>query len=200
MNLSKTAHLTHLRASIAQAASAGNTERQQILKALLSCWNKKGSFLSFAPFLEDDTDRVVQWFVADAFAYAKDEQVVELLMKAAVASINQNYRSTLIWPCIRYDCTKHLEFFTEFILRCSDPGEAMLAGVFVIEAMQGPFEPHTLKQTVHKLLTQDNPATDAAGKLQHEVFRVQAAHALLNKYFGQIDKDWNEDLANATPR
>ncbi|GAA3917972.1 hypothetical protein [Hymenobacter algoricola] len=192
MNLSKKAHLADLRSDIAQAAASGNAERQKTLRALLSCWNRKESFLPFAPLLEDGTDRDVQYFVADAFAYAKDEQVLVPLMQAAVAPVNHNYSSTLIWPCGKYDCTKHLAFFVDFMLRCADPGEAMWACVDVIEAMRGPFEPTYLKHTVHRLLTEENPATEADMRVQHEVFRVQAASALLDRYYVQVHKQWDE--------
>jgi hypothetical protein len=190
MNLSKKSHLTELRKSIKQAASEGKFERYQTLVSLLNCWKQGGDFLVFAPILGDGTDREVQYLVADAFAYANNESLLPLLMKSAVAPINELYRSTLIWPCGRYDCTRHLDFFVGLLLKCTDPGEAMVACVDVIEAMRGPFEPNIVKRNVRRLLTKNNPATNKAMKVQLELFRTQAAYALLDKYYTQVDKQW----------
>ncbi|WP_229728822.1 hypothetical protein [Hymenobacter glacieicola] len=76
------------------------------------------------------------------------------------------------------------------MLRCIDPGEAMLACVDVIEAMQGPFEPQSLKRNVCRLLNHHHPVVDSSMQLQHELFRTQAAYTLLGKYFTQVDKQW----------
>jgi hypothetical protein len=190
MNLSKKAHLADLNESIKQAAAKGGTERHRTLAALLECWRKKQSFLPFAPLLQDTTDRDVQFFVADAFAYANDEKVIKPLMKAAVSPANEGYRSTYIWPCGKYDCTKHLSFFVNFMVKCVDPGEAMLACVDVIEAMKGPFKSNNLKANVRRLLGQENRAVEADMRVQHELFRMQAAYALLDKYYSQVDEEW----------
>lgn len=190
MNLSKKAHLTDLRESIAQAALTGNTAQHDILLPLLECWKKQQSFRSFAPLLEDSSDRVVHFFVADAFAFANDEKLLKPLMKAAVAPVNRNYSATYIWPCGKYDCTKHLSFFVNFMTKCVDPGEAMVACLEVFEAMNGPFKPNNLKANVRRLLMQSNPALEDSLEAQHELFRTQAAYTLLDKYYSQIDAEW----------
>ena len=136
MNLSKKAHLSELRKHINSSAKDGLTDRHRVLKEILDCWNKKQSLLRFAYFLEEDSDRVVQSFVAEAFAYANDTKVLKHLMKATIAPNNSNYNSTFIWPCANYNCTKHLSFFVSYISKNDEPNEAMLACVYVIETMK----------------------------------------------------------------
>ena len=189
MNLSKKAHLSELREYINSSAKDGLTDRHRVLKEILDCWNKKQSLLRFACFLEEDSDRVVQSFVAEAFAYANDTKVLRHLMKAAIAPNNSNYNSTFIWPCANYDCTKHLKFFINYISKNNDPSEAMLACVEVIKEMKGPFEPNSLKKNVRTLLSSNKASVHDEFRALRELLRTQAAYALLDKYFDQVNKE-----------
>ncbi|WP_126546988.1 hypothetical protein [Hymenobacter amundsenii] len=62
----------------------------------------------------------------------------------------------------------------------------------VIEAMKGPFAPVAVKRAIAQLLRPTQ--TLLAGDTQAELFRVQAAYALLDTYFGQVDRDWKNDV------
>lgn len=189
MNLTKKAHLSELRKYITTSTRDRLIDRHRVLKSILDCWKKKQSLLHFAYFLEDKSDRVVQSFVAEAFAYANDERVLKHLMNAAIAPDNNNYNSTFIWPCAKYDCTKYLNFFVNYISKNDEPNEAMLACVDVIEEMKGPFEPNSLKRNVRTLLSSNKASVRDEFRALRELLRTQAAYALLDKYFGQVDKE-----------
>ena len=110
-------------------------------------------------------------------------------MNAAIAPDNNNYNSTFIWPCAKYDCTKYLNFFVNYISKNDEPNEAMLACVDVIEEMKGPFEPNSLKRNVRTLLSSNKASVRDEFRALRELLRTQAAYALLDKYFGQVDKE-----------
>ncbi|AIZ64438.1 hypothetical protein PK28_13530 [Hymenobacter sp. DG25B] len=192
MNLTKKEHLSSLRQSIREAKATGDNAQLNALTQVLSFWKEKSSVLQLAALLTPLYDRVIHFFVADAFAHAKDATVVPLLLAAARAPENINYRATFIWPCIKYDCTEYLDFFIDFLLQYDDPDEATLACVYVIKAMKGPFEPKQVKASITALLQRNSNLTTHDLALQDEVFTVQAAYALLDKYFAQIDSKWKD--------
>jgi hypothetical protein len=87
--------------------------------------------------LKPSTTQVAKHFIATLLGGAKDERVIRPLMRAANDRDNENYSSNFIWPLEKYDCTKYLDFFVDFMLKSDDPNEAVLACFYVIEAMKG---------------------------------------------------------------
>ena len=61
--------------------------------------------------LKASTEHKVQHFISDVFGTAKDERVVQALIKLAQMPDNTNYRCNFLWPLAKYDCTKHISFF-----------------------------------------------------------------------------------------
>ncbi len=134
-----------------------------------------------------------KWFIGRVFGAAKDERVIRPLMRAALAPENENYNSNFIWPLENYDCTQYLNFFVQFMLKCEDPGEAMLACSYVISAMKGPFNPSVVKKNIRKLLGRSIlPAdSDPQMALQSEHFKMSAADDLMSKYFLQVAREYH---------
>lgn len=98
--------------------------------------------------LKVSSQRDTQWFISKVFGTVKDERVIQPLMRAAQASENKNYRSTFLWALEKYDCTKHLSFFVNFITELDDPDEAMMVSIEIIRAMKGPFEPILARKSI----------------------------------------------------
>ena len=113
-------------------------------------------------------------------------------MKAALAPENENYNSVYFWNCSEYDCTAHLNFFVKFLLESKDPGESMVACMTVIEEMQGPFDSEVVTKVIPKLLLRKRSHLEPKLQKQDELFTIQAAYALLDKYFSQVDAIWKD--------
>lgn len=107
-------------------------------------------------------------------------------MQAAIASENKNYSSNFLWPLEKFDCTKQLDFFVNFMLRGGDPDEAMLACLYAIMAMDGPFKPAIVKKNIKKLLGKSKLQTEPDMELQAEHFKMSAADYLMSTYFNQV--------------
>lgn len=107
------------------------------------------------------TTQVAKHYIAAVLGSVKDPRAIRPLMQAAVSPENENYSSNFLWPLEKYDCTRHLDFFVNFLLDHDDPGEAAFACGYVIAAMRGPFEPQKVKRNIRSLLTakpiQDEP-------------------------------------------
>ncbi|RTQ46503.1 hypothetical protein EJV47_21350 [Hymenobacter gummosus] len=131
-----------------------------------------------------------KYFISRLFETVQDERVLRPLMRAIADPANAGYTANFIWACSAYDCTRHLPFFVRLLLHSTDPGEPVVACLHVLDYMQGPFEPATLKRCVAQLLRRNGPrlVTDSTLYLQDELFTTQAAHILLDKYFTQVDK------------
>jgi hypothetical protein len=149
--------------------------------------------------LKVTTTQEAKHFIAAILGSTKDLRVIQPLMQAAVAPENENYNSNFLWPLEKFDCTKHLNFFVNFMLSRNDPGEAMLACSYVIMAMKGPFVAQNVKKNIKKLLnarpTQDDPDL----QLQAEHFLMGAADHLMEQYFLQVARAYHRKPATPTP-
>jgi hypothetical protein len=141
--------------------------------------------------LKPSTTQIAKHFIATLLGGAREERVIRPLMQAAIAPENENYSSNFLWPLEKYDCTNHLDFFVNFMLKSDDPGEAVLACSYVIEAMKGPFKPATVKRNIRKLLGKSKAQTEPDMELMAEHFRMSAADALMSKYFLQVAKEFH---------
>lgn len=142
--------------------------------------------------LKSSTQRETQWFIGKVFGTAKDERVIRPLMKAAQDPANENYQTRFLWPLEHYDCTQHLNFFVDFMLKCEDPSESMLACFYVIAAMKGPFEATVVKRNIRKLLRPTPPLPEQDMALQSEHFKMSAADYLMSAYFLQIGRQYHK--------
>ncbi|WP_135399204.1 hypothetical protein [Hymenobacter metallicola] len=142
--------------------------------------------------LETATSRITQAFVAEVLGAAGDKRVLKPLMRAVAHPANVRYTSQLLWACSRYDCSAHLAFFVRFLLTRAEADEGMMWAMAVIENMKGPFAPAAVKRAIAQLLRPKQQLLSA--DTQAELFRVQAAYALLDRYFGQVDQDWKKEL------
>ncbi|MFD1468227.1 hypothetical protein ACFQ48_08330 [Hymenobacter caeli] len=141
------------------------------------------------PVLQQET----KWFITTIFESVRDERIIRPLMRAMQAPENTKCRSFFLWPLIKYDCTKHLKFFVNFIDKLDEPGEAMMVSIEVIRAMKGPFEPILARKSIRKLLAETTVLMDAETKMQTEAFRLEAADFIMAKYFNQTRKAfWQE--------
>ncbi|OUJ70010.1 hypothetical protein [Hymenobacter crusticola] len=143
--------------------------------------------------LQRATSHVTKHYIAEAFGAAQDPRVVPVLIRAAKLPLNQDYNATYFWACEHYDCSAYLPFFVQFLLQSQDAGEAMMACVAVIEAMKGPFTSPLVKRAITKLLQERRPAMVGELQAQHALFRTQAAYALLDTYFDQVNQAWKTE-------
>lgn len=132
-----------------------------------------------------------KYFIAAVLGSAQDVRSIRPLMQAAIAPENENYRSNFLWPLEKFDCTKYLDFFVNFMLSQDDPGEAMLACSHIIMAMKGPFVAQNIKKNIKKLLNTQPTQDDPAMQLQAEHFRMGAAEHLMEKYFLQVAREYH---------
>lgn len=188
--------LRQLKSVIAKAKALDNkelhAELNQILAAMKHPWPK--AFRLLSKLLQCASSQTTKHYIADLFGEAKDPQVLKPLMRAAKASENREYSANFLFPCAQYDCTSHVNFFVQFLLNCKDPGEAMAGCVHVIEEMEGPFDPDITRRNVAKLLGRDRSMIPGDLQTQDEVLTLQAAYALLDKYFSQVDRQWKLEL------
>ncbi|GAA4045556.1 hypothetical protein GCM10022409_34490 [Hymenobacter glaciei] len=127
--------------------------------------------------------RTTKWFITKVLESIKDERIIRPMMRAAQAPENAEVRSYFLWPLIKYDCTKHLAYFVNFIVKIEDPGEAMMICIMIIRAMKGPFEPELARKSIRKLLAETKRPADMEMKVQTEAFRLEAADFIMAKYF-----------------
>lgn len=137
------------------------------------------------------TTQEAKHFIAAVLGSAKDPRIIRPLMRAVIAPENENYSSNFLWPLEKVDCTKHLDFFVNFMLSQDDPGEAMLACGYVIAAMKGPFPALKVKRNIKKLLAAKPIQGEPAMQLQAEHFRMGAADYLLEQYFLQVARAYH---------
>ena len=142
--------------------------------------------------LKVTTTQEAKHFIAAVLGSAKDPRAILPLMQAAVALENEDYRSNFLWPLEKFDCTKHLDFFVNFMIAQNDPGEAMLACGYVIAAMQGPFDAQKVKRNIRKLLAARAIQDEPAMQLQAEHFRMGAADYLMSAYFLQVGRQYHK--------
>jgi hypothetical protein len=135
--------------------------------------------------------QVAKHFIAAFLGSSRDSRAIRPLMQAAVAPENENYSSNFLWPLEKFDCTKHLDFFVNFMLSQADPDEAMCACGYVIAAMQGPFNAQKVKRAIRKLLAAKPIRDDSAMQLQAEHFRMGAAEHLMERYFLQVAREYH---------
>jgi hypothetical protein len=187
--------LQQLKASIGEAKAENDEllqdELQQIISAIQQPWNKELRVLS--TLLQKASSHVTKHYIAEIFGKAKDSKVLKPLMRAALAPENENYNSVYFWNCSEYDCTAHINFFVKFLLESEDPGESMVACITVIEEMQGPFDSEVITKIIPKLLRCNRSHLDVELQKQDELFTIQAAYALLDKYFSQVDAIWKDE-------
>jgi hypothetical protein len=187
--------LQQLKSSISEAKAKKEfsllEELQQVAVAMQQPWTH--TFLVLSRLLKDAKSHVTKHYIADIFGQSKDSKVLKPLMQAALAPENESYNSVYFWNCSEYDCTRHISFFVKFLIESQDPGEAMIACMTVIEEMQGPFKSEIIARNITKLLRRNRNYLEPELQRQDELFTIQAAYALLDKYFSQIDTDWKSD-------
>lgn len=150
-------------------------------------------------FLNPALQQETKWFITMVFESVRDERIIRPLMRAAQAPENAKCKSYFLWPLTKYDCTKHLSFFVNFIAKLDEPGEAMMVSIEVIRAMKGPFEPVLARKSIRKLLAEIKVPMDAETKLQTEAFRLEAADFIMAKYFNCTRKAfWQERNGSVT--
>jgi hypothetical protein len=149
----------------------------------------------FIKLLKLVTEQAPKHFIAHALGLSNDKRAIRPLIRAARAIENEGYRANFLWPLENYDCTKHLDFFVNFMLNRDDPGEAMLACGYVIAAMNGPFDAQKVKRNIRKLLAAKSIQDEPAMQLQAEHFRMGAADYLMSAYFLQIGRQYHKKPA-----
>jgi hypothetical protein len=142
------------------------------------------------------TTQVAKHFIAAVLGSSKDPRAIRPLMRAAVAPENENYSSNFLWPLEKFDCTKHLDFFVNFMVGRNDPGEAMLACGYVVAAMKGPFDAQKVKRGIRRLLAAKPIEAEPDILLQAEHFRVGAADHLMSAYFLQVARQYHKKSPN----
>ena len=145
--------------------------------------------------LKQASGHVTTHYLAQLLGMARDPRVLRPLMRAAVNPANAGYNARYLWACAEYDCSTHLPFFVRFLLTHPEADESMLAAVTAIEAMKGPFAPAAVKKAIIRLLDAKRRAVAAPSEpLLTELFLVQAAYALLDKYFDRVDQDVKKEV------
>jgi hypothetical protein len=184
--------LQQLRTSLDNANAEGNDALAAELSQVRHAVQRKSSPLDLVPLLDTATSPITKSFIAEIMGVASDARVLKPLMQAAASPANVRYTSWFLLACARYDCSAYLPFFVRFLLTRVEADEGMLSALEVIQGMKGPFEPATVKGAVARLLRpkQQLLALDK----QAELFRVQAAHALLDTYFDQVNHDWKTEV------
>lgn len=151
---------------------------------------RKSSPLDLGPLLGTATSQITKSFIAEIMGAAGDARVLKPLMQAVASPANVRHTSWFLLACARYDCSAHLSFFVRFLLTRTEADEGMLSALEVIQGMKGPFEPAAVKSAIARLLRPKQPLLVLDKRA--ELFRVQAAHALLDAYFDQVDGDWKD--------
>ncbi len=145
--------------------------------------------------LKGSAERKVQHLIADVFGTAKDERVIHVLLSLAKLPDNRNYKCNLLWPLIKYDCTKHLSFFVNLIMEQDGYNEVMWVCIEVIRTMKGPFEPAVARRNIRKLLGEVKFPLDESCKTEVAALRLEAADSIMAKYFNHTLKtfwtNWN---------
>jgi hypothetical protein len=185
--------LQELRIALDQANAEGNDALAAELSQIRHAVQGKTSPLTLVPLLDTAASQITKSFVAEVLGAAGDVRVLKPLMRAAVNPANTNYTARYLLACARYDCSAHLAFFVRFLLTRPEADESMLSAMEVIEAMKGPFAPVAVKGAITRLLHPKGQARALANDSQAELFRVQAAYALLDKYFDQVDQAWKNE-------
>lgn len=150
-------------------------------------------------FLTPDLQHSTKWFIAQVFEKIRDERIIRPMMRAAAAPENDGYRANFLWPLLKYDCTEHLKFFTDFIVTLPNPAEAMMVAVMIIREMKGPFESAVARSCIRKLLAEVKTPTSAEWKLQTEAFRLEAADYIITKYFNQMRQAYWKPRSGSVP-
>lgn len=184
--------LQELRATLDKANAEGNDALAAELSQVRYAVQRKSSPLDLVPLLNTATSQITKSFIAEIMGAAGDARVLKPLMQAAVSPANVRYTSRFLLACARYDCSAQLAFFVRFLLTRAEADEGMLSAMEVIQAMKGPFKPAVVKRAIARLLRPQQPLL--ALNKQAELFRVQAAHALLDTYFDQVDHDWKNEV------
>jgi hypothetical protein len=181
-----------LRQELRTAFDKANAEGHDLLAAELSqvrhTVQDKSSPLDLAPLLKSATSQITKSFIAEVMGAAGDARVLKPLMQAAASPVNVHHTSWFLLACARYDCSAHLPFFVRFLLTRAAADEGILSAMEVIQGMKGPFKPAVVKSAITQLLRSKHPLL--ALDKRAELFRVQAAHALLDTYLDQVDHDW----------
>jgi len=152
---------------------------------------REKAILELIKLLKVATTQEAKHFIAAVLGSTRDPRIIRPLMRAAVAPENKSYSSNFLWPLEKVDCTKHLDFFVNFMLTHDDPDEAVFACGYVITAMKGPFEPHKVKRSISRLLVAKPISAEPDMQLQAEHVRMGAADYLLGQYFLQVARKFH---------
>ena len=138
----------------------------QELATVQACIEKpsKEAVPGLIKLLKVATTQEAKHFIATVLGSAKDPRAIRPLMQAAVAPENQNYHSNFLWPLEKYDCTKHLDFFVNFIIS---------------------------KKNIKRLLAAQPIQDEPDMQLQAEHFRMGAAEYLMEQYFLQVAREYH---------
>lgn len=177
-----------LRTSLEEAHVEGNNALVAELSQVQYVVQRKGNPLDLAPLLNTAISQFTKSFIAEMMGAAGDARVLKPLMRAVVSPANVRHTSWFLLSCARYDCSACLTFFLRFLLTRAKADEGMLSALEVIQGMKGPFAPATVKGAIARLLRPKQSLL--ISDKQAELFRVQAAHALLDMYFDQVNHDW----------
>lgn len=177
-------------------AEPNSNLRNEILKVQVSMGKPSHQAVTeLIELLKASTERKVQHLISDMFATAKDDRVVRVLIKLVQKSDNKDYRCNLLWPLVKYDCTKHLNFFVNLIMEQDGYNEVMWACVEIVRTMKGPFEPSVARRNIRKLFTESKNILDESQKTELAALRLEAADSIMAKYFNHTLKTfwvkWN---------
>ncbi|MET4073852.1 hypothetical protein [Hymenobacter sp. UYCo722] len=188
MSKRKLTHSQELRKLLQEAESDSVLVTE--LEAVQKCLNKpkKAGVPALLKVLKPSLHRTTKCFITKVLESLRDERIIRPMMMAVRAPENVKIRSYFLWPLVKYDCTKHLSYFVEIIVKLEEPGEAMMVCIMIIRAMKGPFEPEMARKSIRKLLAETNRDVDLELKLQTEAFRLEAADFIMAKYFNSTRK------------
>jgi hypothetical protein len=147
------------------------------------------------PALHNET----KWFIAKVLESIKDERIIRPMMQALQAPENANRSSYFLWPLIKYDCTKYLWFFVNFITKLEKPDEGMMVAIMVIRAMKGPFDPVVARKCIRALLAEVKTPMTVGWKEQTEALRLEAADHIMAKYFNEMGKQFWKERKGSLP-
>lgn len=165
---------------------------------------KKQAVTALLQLLKPTLHQETKWFITKVLESIGDERIIKPMMKAAQAPENSKVSSLFLWPLTKYDCTKHLAYFVNHIVKLEEPGEAMMVCIMIIRAMKGPFEPALARKSIRKLLAETKVPADDETKLQTEAFRLEAADFIMAKYFNStrkafwVERNGSVDISKST--
>lgn len=147
------------------------------------------------PNLHNETKCIIGWILESI----KDERIIRPMMRALKAPENVSRSSYFLWPLTKYDCTKHLWFFANFITKLEEPNEGMMVAIMIVRAMKGPFDPVIARKSIRALLVEVKTPMSAEWKEQTEALRMEAADHIMAIYFNEMGKQFWKERKGSLP-